>query len=173
MSTTAGSSSMSTSIASAASRAWASVSATTAAIGSPTWRTTPSARIGWRGSCCFEPSRLVTCQAQWQAAGVLEVVAGEDAEHARHRRRRGGVEPGDPAVRHVRAQEVDIGLAGAVEVVGEAALAGQEAHVLAALERRADAMVLGHDVLPRVYSAATRPGFSSSAAAWIDFTMLW
>ena len=64
MSTTAGSSSMSSSIASAASRACASVSATTAAIGSPTWRTLPSARIGCFGSFIGWPLRSVTSQPQ-------------------------------------------------------------------------------------------------------------
>jgi hypothetical protein len=45
-STTAGRSAYSTSIASAASRAWFSVSATTKATGWPTWRTLPMARTG-------------------------------------------------------------------------------------------------------------------------------
>ena len=63
MSSTAGSSSISKVIASAASSACSSVSATIAAMASPTWRTMPSARIGWRGSCCAVPSRLVTFQA--------------------------------------------------------------------------------------------------------------
>ena len=83
-----------------------------------------------------------------QASGVAEIVAGEHPEHPGHRRRLRGVEPGDPPVRHVRAQEVHVGLPGAVDVVGVPALAGQEANVLAALQRRADPVILGHDVLP-------------------------
>ena len=110
-----------------------------------------------------------------QAARVLEVVAGEDPEHPRHPRRRLGVEPGDPAARDVGAQEMGIGLARPVQVVGEPALAGQEAHVLAALQGRADSAVLGHDVLPGLVliRPRRRVPLSSSAAAAIALTMLW
>jgi hypothetical protein len=64
MSMTAGNSSISTPMASAASRASARLFATTAAIGSPTWRTLPLARIGCRGSFITSPFRLVICQPQ-------------------------------------------------------------------------------------------------------------
>ena len=64
-------------------------------------------------------------------------------------------------VRHVGAQEVHVGLAGAVQVVGVAPLAGQEAHVLAALGGCADAGVECHRPLPtrprRATSLARRP----------------
>ena len=110
--------------------------------------------------------------AAGDAADSGEVGGGEDLEHARHRLGGGGVELHDPAVRHVGAQEADIGLVGAVEIGGVAALAGEEADVLAAQDRCADAVILGH-VRSLPYSAATRPGLSSSAAAWMDFTMLW
>ena len=64
MSTTAGSSSMSSSISSAASRAWDRLSATTAAIGSPTCRTLPWASTGCPGSFIGWPCLSVTCQPQ-------------------------------------------------------------------------------------------------------------
>ena len=48
--------------------------------------------------------------AAGDAADGGEVGGGEDLEHAGHRRGGGGVELRDPAVRHVRAQEVDVGL---------------------------------------------------------------
>ena len=53
---------MSGTIASAASRACSRVSATTAAIGSPTWRTLPRARTGCPGSFIGSPLMSVTCQ---------------------------------------------------------------------------------------------------------------
>ena len=58
MSTTAGNTSNSTLIFSAASLAWPRVSAMTTATGSPTWRTLPAARTGCGGSAMGEPSLL-------------------------------------------------------------------------------------------------------------------
>ena len=156
MSTTAGSSSMSSSIASAASRASASVSATTAAIGSPTWRTLPSASTGCFGSFIGWPKRSVTSQPQGMPPTPSKSFAVKTLSTPGIASAARGVERADPAVRHVRAQEVHVGLPGPVEVVGVAALAGQEAHVLAALGGCADAAVECHRPAP--YSAATRDG---------------
>ena len=64
MSITAASSEMSGSISSAASRAWFRLSATTTAIGSPTWLTLPSARIGCFGSFIGSPFLSVISQPQ-------------------------------------------------------------------------------------------------------------
>ena len=63
-SVTAGSVSYSISIASAASRAAAKVSATTNATGWPTWRTLPSASTGRGVSCRGLPSRLMSGTVQ-------------------------------------------------------------------------------------------------------------
>ena len=63
-STTAGSVSYSTSIASAASRAWIAVSATTIATWSPTCSTLSTQMIGCGGSFMGEPSRLWISQPQ-------------------------------------------------------------------------------------------------------------
>jgi hypothetical protein len=123
--------------------------------------------------------RLAEAVGDLPAAGHTadggEVLGGEDLQHTGHRGRPGGVESGDPAVRHVRAQEDGMGLARPVQVVGVAAAAGQEAYILAALQRRADPGVLGHVILPEavLYCAATRAPPSSAAAAWIALTMLW
>ena len=91
---------------------------------------------------------VVDLPAAGDAAGGGEVLGGEDLEDAGHRRRGAGVDRADAAVRHVRADEGDVGLAVAVEVVGVAALAGEEAHVLAALHAGADPEVLRHVVRP-------------------------
>jgi hypothetical protein len=63
-STTAGSTSYSTSMRSAASRACVGVSATTSATGSPTWRTLPCASTGCGGSFIGLPSLLWISQPQ-------------------------------------------------------------------------------------------------------------
>ena len=77
--------------------------------------------------------------AAGDAAGVLEVGRGEDADDAGHGRGGLGVDPIDPRVRRVRAQEVHVGLPAHVDVVGVAARAGQEPRVLAPADGRADA----------------------------------
>jgi hypothetical protein len=65
--------------------------------------------------------------------------AGEHRELPWHGAGGSGVDPLDPGMGMGRAQEMDSGLAGAVDVVGVSALAGEEAEVLLAPNCRADA----------------------------------
>ena len=76
-----------------------------------------------------------------QAADLVlgDVVAGEDGEAARRRQRCGGVDLLEGCMRVRRAHEIGPGLAGAVDVVGVLALAGDEALIFLALDGRADA----------------------------------
>ena len=70
----------------------------------------------------------------------VEILDREDAENARRPFRRRGVDRPDAGMGVRRTQHMAIGLAGQVDVVGEAAGAGQEALVLAPLDRLADAI---------------------------------
>ena len=65
-------------------------------------------------------------------AVIREIAAGEDAEHARHSARVRHVHAADRRMTDGRPHEHRIGLARRVEVVGEAALAGEQRLVLAA-----------------------------------------
>ena len=72
-------------------------------------------------------------------AGRDEVISGEDRDHAGQRRGGGGVDGDDPRVRMGRAEKGDVRFARGVDVVGEAALAGQKRFVLHAAYRLAAA----------------------------------
>ncbi len=82
--------------------------------------------------------------AAGKAADAFEVLAGKDAQDARHRLGGGGVHPVDPSVGHVGAHEDHIGLSAQIDVVGIAAPTRQEPHVLAPLGAGAYATVFGH-----------------------------
>ncbi len=101
--------------------------------------------------------------AAGQAADLVggHVGAGEDAGDPRGLPRRRGVDAADARVRVRRAQDVGVELVGPVDVVGVAAVAGDEAPVLLAPEARADA-ALGHG----------QP-FIARAPACTAATMLW
>ena len=68
-------------------------------------------------------------------AGGHEVGAGQDQEHARHRRRGGRVDGDDPGMRLGRTQEADMCLVRQGEVVGEPPGAGQQSDILDAFDR--------------------------------------
>ena len=72
-----------------------------------------------------------------QAVG-LDVLAGEHRQHAGHGLGRGLVDAGDPRMGVRRAHEIGVRLAVLADVVGVAALAGDEALILAADDARAD-----------------------------------
>jgi hypothetical protein len=79
-------------------------------------------------------------------AGFGDVFTGEDGDHARHGAGFGGVDRFQGAVRDVRAFEDGVGLTGAVDVVGVAAVAGEEAVVFGALGGIADAALDDHRI---------------------------
>ena len=159
------------------------VSAITTATGSPTWRTLPSASTGCVGSAIGEPSWLWICQPQGRPPSGGDVRAGEDRDHPRHRRGGGGV---DRRMRPCAAsgRRCGVGLAGAVDVVGVVAAAGQEAHVLLAPRAGADAsngafmaclpvsLPGGRPLLDSCGRLRVAPS-SAAAAPAIALTMLW
>ncbi len=85
--------------------------------------------------------------AAGEAADLVgrDVVAGEDRDGARRLPRLGRIDLVDRRMGVRRAQEIGVGLAGTVDVVEVMALAGDEADVLFALDRSADAC-RAHDV---------------------------
>ena len=109
------------------------------------------------------------------------VVAGEDRNHARRLESGRYVDFVDRRVGVRRAQKISVCLAGAVDVVDVAALAGNEADVFCAFDGGADSCH-AHDVsLPwdnvevSCYSAALGVAAALiSRAPWATaFTMLW
>jgi hypothetical protein len=72
-------------------------------------------------------------------ARVVEVLAGPDAEHARHLARLVGVDAFQQAVRHLAAHHHGVDLAIEIDVVAIAALALQQGRVFLARHRLADA----------------------------------
>ena len=82
--------------------------------------------------------------ATGQPADAFEILPGKDAHHARHLFCRGSVDTVDPPMRHVRAQEMDIGLPVNVDVVGVVSCSGQEPQVFAPLGAGADTMIFRH-----------------------------
>ena len=125
---------------SAASRACASVSAITTATGSPTWQALPLASAGCGAIFIGEPSLewIIQPQMRLPILSAASSRAGEHREHARHAGRGLGVDRFDRGVGVRRADEIGIGLAGPVDVVGVVALAGDEAAIFLAAHRGAD-----------------------------------
>ena len=68
-----------------------------------------------------------------QPADTLKVSAGKDLDHARHTRRRVGVDRVDRSVGDVRAQEIDMRLTRDVDVIRVISGPGQEPYVFAPL----------------------------------------
>ena len=88
-----------------------------------------------------------------------EIGAGEHAEHARHRLRRRSIDRDNARVRIGRAHHDRIGLAVEIEIVGEAAFAGDEPRVLGAghgLADKAIAVVRSSDVVHRILAKTFR-----------------
>ena len=102
-----------------------------------------------------------------QTAHTFKILAGEDAHHTRHAFGGAGVDVVDPAMRHVGAQEVHIGLAMYVDVVGIIAGAGQKADVFAPLRACANAMILRHSGISSLGAvcAGTHPIIADYSAA--------
>ena len=120
----------------------------TMATTSPTKRTR-SAGIGGCGA------RKATCWrrtiSSWGFAGIGLWVSGfsavgdrvrtrEHRDHARRGERGGGLDAPDPGVRVGRAHEARVGLARQVDVVAVAAVADEQARVVLAEDRLADAV---------------------------------
>ena len=109
-----------------------------------------------------------------EAVGA-NVGAGEHAEHAGHRLGLGGVDADDARVRVRRAHHRRVGLPLDAEVVGEAALAGEQPAVFLAAQRLADGVegravgnfdLFVHVTPPAaVLSRVQRRGLSSSGTA--------
>ncbi len=91
------------------------------------------------------------------AADVLEILTGEDRQHARHRRGLGGIDLPDPPMRHIRPHEHRRGLRMQRHVVGINPATGQKADILAALRRRANSMILRHPIPPIPLPKPRRP----------------
>ena len=131
----------------AASRACASVSATTKATGSPTKRTLSVISAG--RLVCRQRRAVAALQRQAAGEGVVvgggEVRAGPDAEHARHRLGGGRVDALDDAVGMAGAHDPAIGLAGQGEIVGVLALAAHQRVVFLAAHRLPDTVFLQCD----------------------------
>ena len=135
-----------TATASAPSCAAAGVAATTIATGSPTWRTRSIASGCHGGSANGEPSRFRMPPPR--SAISVGIAPTPSATRSRPvntpstpatSQRRCRVDRHHVGVGVRRAHERGVGLTRRVEVVGVAALPGQEPHVLAPLDRRADA----------------------------------
>ena len=77
-----------------------------------------------------------------------EIVTGKNAMHARHFARHAGVDFLECGVGVRRAQEIRVGLAMTIDIIGILALAGDVADVFLAFDRRADAC-RGHVSLSR------------------------
>ena len=74
--------------------------------------------------------------------GSLDIGTGENPQHAGHGRRGGRIDGPDPAVRDGRPEKADMGLTVAVDVIGIGAAPGQEADILASLDRDANPVLL-------------------------------
>src|SRR5215472_1733435 len=110
-----------------------------------------------------------------------EFGAGQNCEHARHSGGRLGANRFDGGVRVRRTEEIRVGLAGPVDVIGVMPGPGNEAAVFFAAHRGADpgcAHFLAPPGIARriAYSAAllvAPPPRMARAPAAIAFTMLW
>ena len=94
-------------------------------------------------------------------ARVVEILAGPDAEHARHLARLVGVDAFQHAVRHLAAHHHGIDLAVEIDVVAIAALALQQGRVFLAWHRLADAEFHQIEVVRsewRVHGPSVRKG---------------
>ena len=99
--------------------------------------------------------------------GSQEILAGMDREHARHAHRRPDIDGAQPSMGVIRSDEGRMSLAGNVDVVGVAALSGEEAQVFPPAHRARYAEcggVIGRAVhRGEVIDRSTR---SSSVPAW-------
>ena len=96
----------------------------------------------------------------------LEIGPGEYPQHAGHRRRRGGVDGPEDRVRMLRAHEHPMGHVGPLDVGNVVALAGEEALVLLAQDRSADARVFRHDYSPAPACIALVPASTAATMFW-------
>ena len=86
--------------------------------------------------------------AAGNAADGLEIRTGKDADDARHPLGFGGVDIVQRAMRHVRAQEEDMGLPPDIDVVGVVPGPCQEPYVFAPLAAGTNSAVFRHDLPP-------------------------
>ena len=173
-STTAGSGSHSTWIASSASRAWAAVSAMTAATPSPVHLTLSVARARGVLTLFWMPADAAGRPGHRERV-VGHVGAGQDQDHAGHRLRRARVDRADVGVGVGAAQDRHVGHPGQRDVVEVAALAGDEPGILDPLDRGAE-HVGGHRMPPVTRSPAAgapAPARVVAAASRMAATMLW
>ena len=125
-------------------------SATTKAIGSPTWRTTSPQSSGCGGIFGWVPSIWRTLPLHGRPRDAADIGGGQDQADARHRAGVGEVAELDPGVRHGRAEHTGAERSLRRVVVGEAAGAGDQRLVLVAADRRAHAELhRGHVVHAR------------------------
>jgi hypothetical protein len=109
----------------------------TTATGSPTWRALPWPAHGCGPAFIGEPSLEWIIQPQIRPAQIVlgNIVAGEHRQYAGRLNAALGVDPLIFGVRVGRADEVGVGLARQVDVVGVAALAGDETQCLPCASR--------------------------------------
>ena len=98
--------------------------------------------------------------------GGRHVVAGEDADDARHLLGLGRVDLIDGGMRVGAAHEVSVGLLGQVDVVGVVALAGEEAMVFLALHAGADAGSVIHVFGPPQNYMFAAPALTAATMLW-------
>ena len=81
-----------------------------------------------------------------------EIRAGENLQHAGHVFGGRGIDPGQPPMGHIRAQEKHMGLAAQVDVIGIAPRPGEKAHILPPFAAGPNAArrfkILWHNILP-------------------------
>ncbi len=85
--------------------------------------------------------------AAGQAAHTFEILAGKNPQDPRHGLGCAGIHLVQPPVRHIRTQEMHIGLPAQIDVIGVIAVSGQKPDILAPLGAGANASVFRHVVL--------------------------
>ena len=102
-------------------------------------------RIGHLGAVAVAESEARIAHQRRNTADAVgrQIVGGEDAKHPRHGQGAGRLERPQTGMGVGRAHHGHMGLAGQVDVVGETAAPGQQARVLGAAHRLADAEI--HD----------------------------
>ena len=85
--------------------------------------------------------------ATGQTAHTLEILASKNPQDPRHGLGCAGIHLVQPPVRHIRAQEIHIGLPAQIDVIGVIAVSGQKPDILAPLGAGANASVFRHIIL--------------------------
>jgi len=92
--------------------------------------------------------------AAGNAANAFKIGASENPHHAGHRRSRSGINGIDPRMRHIRAQEMHIGLTVQINIIGVIAGSRQEPDVLAPFWAGANASIFRHIQISSLEGAA-------------------